>query len=191
MTKIREVVCVGQDVVIFLFFVVALGLLQAWVIVMLKIHYQPELYLEEIFDDGSIFFYASSLFGGAIYSILAKENLVGRRALALLIFMFVVLVAISGAYYGIDTKEMLDGKYKTHSEIMPKMDHLHFYLELQVICAFVAITVALAIAVQEISSLRKETKAEKEASPSASGLRPSEGGGETVRQMAQRQNQYP
>jgi len=182
----KEVFIVLSDVFLFLLFVVAFGLLQAWVIMGLKMLYEPELYAEEIFDDGSLFFYATSLYGGAVYTLFIKEKLFGRRAFALLVFLFAILCVITGVFYGIDTKEMLESKQNMHSTIISKLSHLSLYLKIQLACAFVAVAVSLAIAVREASSSRKESRAEVEATPSNKELHPGEGGGETIPEMRQR-----
>jgi hypothetical protein len=66
-----------QRIFLFVVFIVIGGLFQFWIVIWLKMHDHvgEDVPLERVFADGSLFFYASSLIAGAIFTIQSNPNL--------------------------------------------------------------------------------------------------------------------
>ena len=161
----KEGVIFGKFASNFLLFVGLIifgGLLQAWVLFITSYIDEPELYLSELFADGSLFFFSFSLACGAIFTILTRREVFDREWLNYLVgFFFLMIFFFAMLFYAPDAKEFLredlavkhillvkpDAVIQMHA---PNASHLRLYFWAQVICVALALLIAILIAAKDL-----------------------------------------
>jgi hypothetical protein len=139
-TRIVKKTAFAMHLFWFFMLTIACGLLQLWITMLLMEEYQAPMLWENIFEDGSLFFYSTAILGGSVYTVISNETFFKDSILRhVVIVVFVIVLLISGTTYASDLSIYLSDKH--HAGFL----HMYFITQLWCLCAALLVSITVMV----------------------------------------------